>query len=154
MSEDPLNQNLTCQEFPACPLDEEVTLHPEGDTFPPDNTPVKMKKTVAKKHTASCSTYHKVQRSQELQEMKWQLEEKIAKEKEAIANYQAHLEINQLQQTLNQLQKEKQGMVQVAQLDLKNNGFWIDYINESILTKPKDVNLVQVMLVRTNAYLF
>ena len=68
-----------------------------------------MKKAVGKKHAASHGTHHKVQPSQELQDMKWALEEKIAKEKEAIANYQAQLEINHLQQTLNQLQKENQG---------------------------------------------
>ena len=55
------------------------------------------------------------------------------------------LEINQLQQTLNQLQKEKIGTVQGAKLDLRNNGFWIDYIDESILTKLKDINLVQAI---------
>ena len=81
----------------ASPLDEEVTLHPEGDTFQLDGTPAKMKKTAAKKCTASCGTHHKVQPSQELQDMKHEFEEKIAKEKEAIANYQAQLEINHLQ---------------------------------------------------------
>ena len=72
----------------ASPLDKEVTLHPEEDTFQIDATPAKMKKAGGKKKTASCNTHHKVQPSQELQDMKWALEEKIAKEKEAIAIYQ------------------------------------------------------------------
>ena len=104
-----------------------------------------MKKVGGKKRTACRGTHHKVQPIQELQNMKWALEEKIAKEKEAIANYQAQLEINHLQQTLNQLQREKQGTVQGAKLDLENNGFRIDYIDESILTKAKEVNLIQAI---------
>ena len=66
-------------------------------------------------------------------------------EKEAIANYQVGLEINHLQQSLNQLQKEKQGTVQGAKLYLENNRFRIDYLDESILTKPRNVNLVQAI---------
>ena len=51
----------------ASPLDEEVTV--EGDMFQLDGTPAKMKKMAAKKCTTSHSTHHKVQPSQELQEM-------------------------------------------------------------------------------------
>ena len=88
----------------------------------------KMKKAGGKKHTTSCGTHHKVRPT-----MKQVLEEKIAKEKEAITNYQAQLEINHLQQTLNWLQREKQGTVQGTKLDLENNGNPWDWSNLSPL---------------------
>ena len=84
-----LESKFNLSRISASPLDEKVTLHPEGNMFQLDGTPAKMKKTAAKKCTASHCTHHKVQSSQELQDMKCELKEKIAKEKEAIANYQA-----------------------------------------------------------------
>ena len=53
----------------ATPLDEEVTLHPEGDNFSADCTPTK-------RCGATCDTHKKVQPSQELLDLKKELEEK------------------------------------------------------------------------------
>ena len=125
----------------ANPLDEEVTLHPEGDNFSADCTPAK-KRAATKRCTATHDTYKKVQPGQELLDLKKELEEKIAQEKFAIANYQVQLEINRLKQTLNQLRWGKQGTIDSAKTDLENNGFKLD---DSIITKAKDINLVQAI---------
>ena len=71
------------------------------------------------------------------------LEEKIAKEKEELANYQARMEIKQLQATLKLLKKEKEGTLPGSQLDLDNNAFRGDYLDDQVLQKPQVLNLVQ-----------
>ena len=53
------------------------------------------------------------------------------------------MEIKQLQATLEFLKKEKEGPLPGSHLDLDNNAFKVDYLDDKVLQKPQVLNLVQ-----------
>ena len=124
-----------------------VELHvDEGVGFSPvmkKTTPSKKATSAIKRKSNQRSTHTRVLPSQELINQKKELEEKIAKEKEELANYQARMEIKQLQATLQLLKKEKEGTLPGSQLDLDNNASRVDYLDDQVLQKPQVLNLGQ-----------
>ena len=55
------------------------------------------------------------------------------------------MEIKQLQATLELLKKEKEGTLPGSQLDLDNNAFRVDYLDDQVLQKPQVLNLVEAV---------